>query len=52
MGIYNDWLSAGQLVEMHLYAKGGHGLNGFPASAWVQRFLEWMENMGFFKTSN
>ena len=52
---YNDWLAAGQSVEIHLYAKGrsdikgapAHGLNGFPANTWVHRFLDWMDSMGF-----
>jgi acetyl esterase/lipase len=53
--IFNDWVAAGQSVELHLYAKGGiglqgvapHGLNGFPANTWVHRFLDWMESIGF-----
>ena len=54
IGIFNDWLLANQSAELHLYAKGGsgvegmptHGLNGNPANTWVLRFLEWMEAMG------
>ena len=60
INIFNDWLAAGQSVEMHLYAKGrsdikgapAHGLNGFPANTWVHRFLDWMDSMGFSKATS
>jgi hypothetical protein len=27
---------------LHLYAKGRHGLHGFPAESWLIRFEEWL----------
>ena len=45
--LYNDWLTAKQPVELHIYAKGGHLLDKPPANTWVYRFFEWMESMGY-----
>lgn len=48
--IFNEWYAAKRPVELHIYATGGHGLNSYPASAWVDRFTDWLGKMGFFKT--
>jgi acetyl esterase/lipase len=48
--IFNEWYAAKRPVELHIYATGGHGLTSHPASAWVDRFADWLEKMGFFKT--
>ena len=41
--LYNAWLAAKRPVELHIYAKGGHGLRGNEASGnWINRFTEWL----------
>lgn len=49
--LYNKWLEAGQSVELHLYAKGGHGFGtgkqNLPVDSWVQRFEDWLKQQGF-----
>lgn len=48
--LYNKWLEAGQSVELHMYAKGGHGFGtgkqNLPVDSWLQRFEEWMAFQG------
>jgi len=48
--LYNKWLDAGQSVELHMYAKGGHGFGtgkqNLPVDSWLQRFEEWMAFQG------
>jgi len=43
--IYNSWVNAGKLPELHMYAKGGHGFGmkkqGLPSDNWIQRFYDW-----------
>lgn len=49
--LYNKWLDAGQSVELHMYAKGGHGFgtgkHNLPVDSWLQRFEEWLVFQGF-----
>jgi dipeptidyl aminopeptidase/acylaminoacyl peptidase len=46
--LYSDWINAKKSAELHLYAKGGHGLRGSTAaSAWIDRFVEWLYTQGF-----
>ena len=46
--LYNDWIKAKKSAELHLYAKGGHGLRGSPAATtWIDRFVEWLHAQGF-----
>lgn len=47
--LYNDWMNAQRPVELHIYAKGGHGLWGVPARTWISRFGEWLEAQGLLK---
>ena len=47
--MYNDWKNAKRVVEMHLYSKGGHGLRGNPAQTWMDRFIDWLNHLGFLK---
>jgi acetyl esterase/lipase len=48
--LYSAWLKTKQPVELHIYAKGGHGLKGSSAAGmWLQRFEEWMVDMGYLK---
>ncbi|MDB2606379.1 alpha/beta hydrolase [Zobellia sp.] len=43
--LYNSWITAGKLPELHMYAKGGHGFGmktqGLPSDNWIQRFYDW-----------
>jgi acetyl esterase/lipase len=45
--LFNEWYGAKRPVELHVYASGGHGLNAAPASAWVDRFADWLLAQGF-----
>jgi acetyl esterase/lipase len=49
--IYQQWLAAGSPVELHLYARGGHGFGmrhqGLPTDSWIDRFGEWLAASGF-----
>jgi len=42
--------AAGQDVEAHFFAKGGHGFGmkqtGFPVDSWPDRVIEWMDSLG------
>lgn len=45
---------AGVSAELHIYATGGHGFGvrkvDSPCVGWTDRFSEWMQKQGFFKT--
>jgi len=47
---YAEWRAAGRPVELHIYAKGGHGFGmrtlGLPSDQWIERFAEWLKEMG------
>ena len=49
--MYNKWLESGQSVELHMYAKGGHGFGigkqNLPVDSWEIRFEEWLIEQGF-----
>ena len=49
--MYNKWLESGQSVELHMYAKGGHGFGtgkqNLPVDSWEMRFEEWLIQQGF-----
>jgi predicted esterase len=47
VNLYNDWSASKHSAEMHIYAKGNHGLISFPADAWMIRFEEWLGQQGF-----
>jgi len=53
IALYVAMKKAGVPVEMHLYAKGGHGFgirpNAGPAATWNKRCEEWMKAMGWLK---
>lgn len=44
--LYNKWLDSGSDVELHMYAKGGHGYGmgkqNLPVDTWIVRFEEWL----------
>ena len=48
--IYNKWLDAKQSVELHMYARGGHGFGmrkqNLPTDQWIERFGEWLQQQG------
>jgi acetyl esterase/lipase len=51
---YNSLFRAGVPVELHIYARGGHGggikpRNGIPFGAWHIRFQEWLADQGMLK---
>jgi acetyl esterase/lipase len=49
--LYSAWRDAGNLVELHLYAQGGHGFGlkkqGLPSDHWMERFSDWLQAQGF-----
>jgi acetyl esterase/lipase len=53
IGMYNKWYDAKRPVEMHLFAKGGHGFGVGSAKnttyQWIDRLGEWLEVEGLIK---
>ena len=53
VGLYERWTEAHKSAELHLYAKGGHGLGmrkqNLPTDHWIDRFAEWLELQGWLK---
>lgn len=51
--LYNDWLAAGKIAELHVYQKGGHGFGmrkqNMPTDSWIDRFGEWLQLNAFLK---
>lgn len=49
--LYDAWAGAHKTVELHMYAKGGHGFGmhkkNLPTDHWIDRFAEWLELEGF-----
>jgi glucosylceramidase len=49
--MYSAWKKAGIAVELHIYARGGHGFGmnkqGLPTDHWIERFGEWLQSQGF-----
>ena len=49
--LYSAWKEAGQSVELHLYAQGGHGFGmkkqGLPSDQWTDRFGDWLQSQRF-----
>lgn len=47
---YSRWKAAGYPVELHMYAKGGHGFGmnkrGLPTDQWIERFGDWLGEEG------
>jgi acetyl esterase/lipase len=52
---YTEWRAAGRPVELHIYAKGGHGFgmnqSGLPSDFWIERFADWLQALGFLGNS-
>jgi acetyl esterase/lipase len=53
VAIYEKWAAARKSVELHMYAKGGHGFgmhkNNIPTDHWIDRFADWLDLQGFLK---
>jgi len=51
--LYSSWLKARKSVELHMYAKGGHGFGmkaaGIPTDKWIERFAEWLDMNGWME---
>jgi len=47
---YSKWKAAGDSVELHTYANGGHGFGmnkqGLPTDHWIERFDDWLAEVG------
>ena len=56
VALYNAWLKAKKSVEMHLYAKGGHGFGmrtqKLPSDQWIERFGDWLQLNGWLTKSS
>jgi acetyl esterase/lipase len=48
--LYERWRQAGASVELHMYARGGHGFGmrsqGLPSDSWIDRFGDWLAASG------
>ncbi|WP_165423045.1 alpha/beta hydrolase [Ktedonosporobacter rubrisoli] len=53
MPLYNAWKASGHPVELHIYAKGGHGFGmtkqGLPSDRWIEQFADWLVSQGFLE---
>jgi acetyl esterase/lipase len=51
--LYEKWRAAHKSVELHMFAKGGHGFGmrkqNLPTDHWIDRFAEWLDLQGFLK---
>jgi acetyl esterase/lipase len=47
--LYNSWVASKQSAELHLYAKGGHGLRIYPGNTWILRYFDWLKLQGLMK---
>lgn len=52
LGLVSAWKATGATVELHLYARGGHGYgySGVPGTTtvhWPEQFLAWLRSNGF-----
>jgi acetyl esterase/lipase len=50
LSLYSAWKDTAHLVELHLYAHGGHGFGmkpqGLPIDHWIDRFGDWLQVQG------
>jgi acetyl esterase/lipase len=51
--LYDKWSAAHKSVELHMFAKGGHGFGmhkqNLPTDHWIDLFAEWLDLQGFLK---
>ena len=54
--LYSTCHAAGHPVELHVYAKGGHGFGmkkqGLPVDQWTDRFSNWLKAQGFIRLAH
>ncbi|MCU7549729.1 alpha/beta hydrolase [Chitinophagaceae bacterium LB-8] len=48
--LYNAWIAAKKVAELHMYEKGGHGFGmrkqNLPVDKWIERFGDWLGMRG------
>jgi acetyl esterase/lipase len=48
--LFSAWREAGVPVELHVFAKGGHGFGmrkqGLPSDRWIELFADWLRGQG------
>jgi len=48
--LYNVWIGAKKIAELHMYEKGGHGFGmrklDIPTDTWIERFGDWLDIQG------
>lgn len=53
INLYKHWFSSKKIIELHLYANGGHGFGmlkqNLPKDNWIERFYEFLQGQGFTK---
>ena len=53
VALYSKWLAARKPVELHMYARGGHGFGmrkqGTASDEWINAFGAWLNLQGFLK---
>ncbi|WBL24967.1 alpha/beta hydrolase [Zunongwangia sp. HGR-M22] len=53
VALYSKWLQAEYPVELHMYAKGGHGFGmktqNLPVDTWYKRFEDWLTQYKYLK---
>jgi len=51
--LYEKWTAAHKSVELHMFAKGGHGFGmrkqNLPTDHWIDRFADWLDMLGWLK---
>jgi acetyl esterase/lipase len=51
IALYQKWAAAHKSVELHMYARGGHGFGmrrqNIPTDQWIDRFADWLQLEGF-----
>ncbi|WP_420148515.1 alpha/beta hydrolase [Spirosoma sp.] len=55
VSLYSKWLAAKRPVELHMYAKGGHGFGmnkqNLPTDHWIERFADWLTQQSLMKSN-
>jgi acetyl esterase/lipase len=52
--LYTKWEAANRPVELHVYARGGHGfgmrVQHLTSDTWIDRFGDWLSQLGYLKS--
>ncbi|MGQ0603597.1 MAG: alpha/beta hydrolase [Anaerolineales bacterium] len=52
--LYEAWHTAGQSVELHIFANGGHGFGmlrqNLQSDPWIDLFKNWMDSQGYISS--